>query len=535
MKVAEGNVDDSPFARTIYSLGANRFTGDLILTKSRREYRSSWENGQLVAAVSPSPADTPGRVALANGLVNSTSLGIIVQKTIDDPNRDPIEIVTEIANLNPQQALTLKHHVLVRKAARIFALPGAEFVVDNARTMRADPQLPPLDVRWLIYFGLRTHYSSSRLKTELAAVGDRGMSLPAQAVPMLPAFGFGELENLVLQRLQTHEYSLDNLVFACPEVDATTTTCLVYALMASGYLAYGEPQVSRAPAQSTPAPRAQPKRVIPTRDRGHSKPVGKVRTSTKLASNPGANANLNPEVDAPATRALIEERIALLKTDPSHYKLLGISEGATESSIRMGYFDLAKKLHPDHLQALKITDLAKEVQQLFAAINKAFAVLSNTKERAKYQEIMAAGGEKAYASKRKEAEDMAMKALRAEEHYAVGSMALRRDHFAQAAKEFKQATDLSPGEGEYQALYAWAYICSSPSAAARDERAGEVMGLMGQAVLKGPENLTVALYHAKLLKLLSRNEEAKKAFRKLLREDPDNREAKLELRLLMGG
>ncbi len=533
MKVAEGKVDDNPFARTIFSLGANTFTGDLILTKSRREYRSSWENGQLVAAVSPSPADTAGRVALANGLVNSTSLGIIVQQTIDEPNRDSIEIVTEIAKLTPQQTLTLKHRVLIRKAARIFALPGAEFIVDNARTMRADSNLPPLDVRWLIYFGLRTHYSTTRLASELAALGDRGMSLPAQFVPMIPAFGFGEVENIVLQRLQTYQYSLTNLVHGCPEVDPTTTTCVVYALMASGYLAYGEDQVSRAPAEATAAPAQQPKRVIPTRDRGHSKPVGKVRTK----SNPGdASAQgVNPTIDAGATRNLIAERVALLATDPSHYKLLNLAESATSSEIRQGYFDLARKLHPDHLQALKVSELTREAQALFSAINKAFAVLSNEKERAKYREILAAGGEKAYAAKRKEAEDLAMKALRAEEHYAIGAMSLRRDHFSQAVKEFKQATDLSPSEPEYQALYAWAFICSQNNVQARDDIAGEVMGLMGQAVLKGPANLTVALYHAKLLKLLGRDDEAKKAFKKLLREDPDNREARLELKLLLGG
>ncbi len=531
MKVAEGKVDDSPFARTIFSLAANRFTGDLILTKTRREYRSSWENGQLVAAVSPSPADTPGRVALANGLVNSTSLGVIVQKIADEPNRDDLEIVAEIANLNPQQTLTLKHRVLARKAARIFALPGAEFVVDNARTMRADPQLPPLDVRWLIYFGLRTHYSLDRLKTELAAVGDRGVNLPAQSLPMLPAFGFGELENLVLQRMQTSEFSLANLIYASPEVDAATTTCVVYALMACGYLTYGDVQESRAPAQGESAPASQPQRVIPTRERVHSKPQGKIRSFRTKRSTGG----VLDKSDAPAIRMMIEERVAILAKDPGHYKILGISADAGDAEIRAGYFELAKKLHPDHLRAMGIGDLDDDVQQLFAAINKAFKVLSNKKERIKYREILAAGGEKAYSAKRKEAEDMAMKALRAEEHYAMGKMALQRDHFAQAAKEFKQANELSPAEAEYQALYAWAYICSSPSAAARDNLASEVMGLMGAAVLKGPQNLIVALYNAKLLKLLGRNEEAISAFKKLLREDPDDRDARLELKLLLGG
>jgi cytochrome c-type biogenesis protein CcmH/NrfG len=534
MKVAEGNVDDSPFARTIFSLAANRFTGDLVLTKSRKEYRSSWENGQVVAAVSPSPADSPGRVALSNGLVNSTSLGIIVEKLQAEPNRDPIEIVAEIANLNPQQAITLKYRVLARTAARIFALPGADFVVDNARTMRADPNIPPLDVRWLIYFGLRTHYSLSRLKKELAAVGERGVSLPQQSLQMLPAFGFTEVETPILQRMQTQELSITNLIAATPEVDAATVTCVVYALMASGYLAYGHPQTPK-----TPPPPDKPKQ--PKRQPRPQTAAGKRRPSTaaSAAASPGTvqgTGFVQPKApssaDAVATQQLIEERLKLLAADAGHFKLLGLKDTAAPAEIRSGYFDLARKLHPDHLQAIGVTGIDEKVQELFAAINKAFAVLGNPKELHRYREVMAAGGEKAYRARQKEADDMAMKILRAEEHYAMGEMALRRDHFSQAAKEFQQASELSPGEAEYQALYAWAFICSASS---RDEAAPKAMQLMSSAVLKGAKNNTVLLYHAKLLKLIGRDDEATVAFRKVLRADPENREAQLELRLLQGG
>ena len=128
-----------------------------------------------------------------------------------------------------------------------------------------------------------------------------------------------------------------------------------------------------------------------------------------------------------------------------------------------------------------------------------------------------------------------MRALRAEEHYAIGHMALRRDQFSQAAKEFKTANELTPGEAEYQALYAWAFLCSSPSVAARDENATEAMGIMGAAVLMGSNNENVLLYNAKMLKLLGRNEEAKAAFGKIVSSYPNNREASLELRILTEG
>lgn len=542
MKIAEGNVDDSPFARTIFSLAAKRFTGDLALTRTRKEYRSSWENGQLVAALSPSPADSPGRVALAAGLVNSTALGIVVEQLAEDPNRDPVEIIAEIAKLTPEQTITLKHRVLARTAARIFALPGAEFVVDNARTMRADPQLPPLDIRWLIYFGLRTHYSLSRLKTELIAVGDRGITLPAQALPGLAAFGFTEVEAPLLQRMQCQELSLVNLIAATPEVDAATTTCLVYALMACGYLAYGRPQEPKAPPPPAAPGRGSSRastsckiaggKASPSGPSGTAQGVGFVDLKLGVAKGTATVKAVSPKAKSPealATKKLIKGRLTSLAAEAGHYSLLSLNADASDADIRAAYFKLARQLHPDHLHAIGVQDIENEVQELFAAINKAFAVLSSPKERFKYNKIMAAGGEKAYRAEQKKAEDMAMKVLRAEEHYHLGEMALRRDHFAQAAKEFKQAADLSPGESEYQALHAWSFLCSSPS---REEAAGEAMQMMSSAVLKGPKNPTVGLYHAKLLKLIGRNEEAASAFRTLLTIDPNNREAQLELRLL---
>ena len=499
MKIAEGNVGSSPFARTIFSLAAKRFTGDLILTKSRREYRSSWEGGSLVAATSPSPADSPGRVALAQGLVNSTALGIIVQKLGDEPGRDPIDVIAEIASLSPEQRVTLKYRVLARTAARMFALPDADFVVDNARTMRADAQLPKLDIRWLIYFGLRTHYSLSRLTHELQALGERGMSLPAEVLPRLPAFGFAGEEEPVLDLLQKRELSLANLVVSCPTVDQATTTCVVYSLMACGYLSYGEAQAPPAPK---PAAQPQPPRSRPE-PRSPRKASGVTVQGAGL--NPAAPAKVaegtvqstdfvDPNKYTPqaaATAATIVERLALLNSDCSHYALLGVPERASDDQVRKGYFALARQLHPDRLRAVGVINLESESQELFAAINKAFAVLSNPKERAQYLKILAAGGEKAYAREQKLAEDMATAILRAEEHYHLGEMALRRDSFAKAANEFRQAMELSPDESEYQALYAWAFLCNAPN---RELAASEAMKLMSAAVLKGPKSVTTALY-----------------------------------------
>ncbi len=521
MQVAKGNVAESPFARTVYSLGANRFTGDLVLTQNRKEYRTSWENGHVVAAVSASPADSPGRVALAQGLVNSSTLGIFVRRISEEPALDPVELLTSLAKLSPEQSVQLRYGVLARAASRMFGLPTADFVVDNARTMRADARIPAMDLRWLIYLGLKTHYSTQRLQTELAVVGKRGLMLTPQALPMVVAFGFTDAEEPVLQRLKSKELSLENLINSCPEVDASTIHCMVYALMACNYLAVGNPQ-STAPSL-TPTPPDEPTfrspapfQPVPTPKptRGHSKLSPAMREQATLE-----------------TIALIKQQLQVLDAKGSHYKLLNVSSSATDSEIRKGYFKLARRLHPDRLQAVGIDADSKDAQRLFAAINKAFAVLSNRDSRDHYKKVLAAGGEQAYAKEQHQAEEMALRIFRAEEHFRVGEMALRRGQYAHAEKEFQQANELSPEESEYLALYTWAAYCNAKN---RENIEGESLAGMSKALHLNSKSPTTRLYHAKLLKLMGRNDEAVSSFQKLLRIDPNNREAKLELRLLKG-
>ncbi|HLU65212.1 MAG TPA: DUF4388 domain-containing protein, partial [Kofleriaceae bacterium] len=232
MDVARGHVTDRPFARTFYTVAARRFTGDLILSEGGRSYKVSWEDGRVVAADSPSPADGAGRVALAAGLVTSTHVARSLELLARSPGQDPVEVLAGLARLSPEQIARLKRRLLAHRAARVFALPSASFVLDNARSLRADPEVPPVDARWLIYFGLRTHYTADRLERELAPVAGRALTLAADARGVLPAFGFTDAERALLSRIAERAYTADELVAASPEVEPRIARAVLYALVA---------------------------------------------------------------------------------------------------------------------------------------------------------------------------------------------------------------------------------------------------------------------------------------------------------------
>lgn len=63
----------------------------------------------------------------------------------------------------------------------------------------------------------------------------------------------------------------------------------------------------------------------------------------------------------------------------NYYKILGVAANATKEEIKKAYVALAKKYHPD------VTSLPKEeAEKVMAAVNEAYAVLSDANKRSYY-------------------------------------------------------------------------------------------------------------------------------------------------------
>jgi len=70
---------------------------------------------------------------------------------------------------------------------------------------------------------------------------------------------------------------------------------------------------------------------------------------------------------------------ALHQEAPDYYGILGVKKSADISEIKLAYFNMAKKFHPD-------TNKTLDARQVFSLIAEAYEVLSDESRRAKYDE-----------------------------------------------------------------------------------------------------------------------------------------------------
>jgi hypothetical protein len=569
--VAAGHVSERPFARTIYAIAARRLTGDLVLTEGGRRYVVGWDRGQVVGAESAAPTDSAGRVALTAGLVTSTAVAQSLQIMAQRPGADQIDVLAELARLSPDHVASLRRRVLAHRAARMFALADARFELDDRRVVPDEP-VPPIDPRWLIYHGLRSHYDEARLDRELSTLAGKTVGLAPDAFGVIGHFGFGERERPVLEILRDRTIGLDELAASTGGLERRAVLAVVYALGACDCLAIGS-----APARPTPAPMpAVPDELRATHKMAReptmppasavaagsqvrfARPAGTTvppRPVTPSTSPPRvANPSTSPPRPAPATttpprpansstspppgpaaaeeaRRLIREKLRELDAGSSHFALLGASPAASPGELRTAYFALAKRLHPDRLRAVGVLDMASDAQRLFAAINQAFGVLSDPARRREYEAMQAAGGTAAVARQEAEAEELAVRVFGAEEAFRKGEMALRRGQFAQARGFFEEAATLSPDDAEHQAMLAWTTWVASDD---KQAVVADVQRRLRRALELSDRCVPAHYYRGMIAKQSGKDELAIDSFRKVLELKPGHADADLELRVLIG-
>ena len=227
--------------------------------------------------------------------------------------------------------------------------------------------------------------------------------------------------------------------------------------------------------------------------------------------------------------ALIAERAARIQQGADHYALLGVAPTASPDEVRKAYFNIARQLHPDRLTALSIDDETHVAHNVFAQLNTAFSILSDTNRRAEYDELLGRGGEASLREEQARAEEITARILQSEEAYKKGELALKRDDINTALAELERAVELNPDEPDFSALHAWAVFCAATD---KNTVARQTRATLEKAIQRSPKAINPRFYLGRMHRMLGSDKEALEMFRDVLLDKPSHFEAQSEIRAI---
>jgi hypothetical protein len=438
-----GTVSDRPWGITLAALGLDGRTGQLTLTDDEeRRYRVAFYKGMVVGASSPLAVDSAVRVALTTKQITPSQANDLKQRIKIAPNLDEIQIIGRTLRWPQPQEDQLRRDVIIRAAARTFAIDRGTYVLDG-RIGDAGIE-GKVDVRAIVYFGTRMNLSNERLAFDLRQLGAWFVLKPKTTVDVT-GFGFTDAETPILDELRggTNLASLE--AKHRDVVDPRRASAVLYALAVCDAVVCCEPpgmavtvEVPTVPQPAPPAPQPTPWPPAPRKPAvpppiPQRPAVARATTplhphiaqgtrhgvarppSTMIETTPWGHPSVHDKTTAPSgvpvimahgnessfvelrtttvrpnqlaiheVEQLIAARTKLLDRGADHFTLLGVSPDASTNEVRAAYIELARYLEPRHLMALGIRDEGYIARRLFAQICIAVTVLTDPARRLDY-------------------------------------------------------------------------------------------------------------------------------------------------------
>jgi CheY-like chemotaxis protein/DnaJ-domain-containing protein 1 len=205
----------------------------------------------------------------------------------------------------------------------------------------------------------------------------------------------------------------------------------------------------------------------------------------------------------------------------SFFEILGVTAQADASEIRRAFLRKAKSYHPDRFSS-ESEAVRRVAGEVFSLMSSAHDTLTDKDARSEYLARLARGSE----TGRDHAEIVTI--LRAESLFRDAEAHLKRRDYAGAASLLREAVELNPKEGEFQALMGWCHFLEHRE---QQDAVAQAITALEQAIQLSPSSTSGYYYMAKLHKACERHAEARTMFRKVLEIDPQHQEAMREVRL----
>jgi len=215
-----------------------------------------------------------------------------------------------------------------------------------------------------------------------------------------------------------------------------------------------------------------------------------------------------------------------------YYKILGVSKTATFEEIKSAYHKLAKEFHPDKVAE----DKKKGKEEEFALISKAYNVLKDKDKRTEYDKLLADIKKKIKEGKVPQPDADAVSAVSpkssktelneiADKAFKMGVSLFNSGQYAKSIEYFESAVKANKENSDAYMFLALAYAYAQKSV-------NKAVDYCKRAIELDPWNIMYKTHLGRIYKMAGIMSLAEQTFKDVLKWEPENKEAKLELQTL---
>jgi curved DNA-binding protein CbpA len=457
----QGDLASTSFPALLLDLHRASFSGWVRLERDTVSKSFLFREGIPMYAESNLTSESLGIQLMDQGEISRSDYSRVVDRVTSEKCKEG-QALLDLDLIEPHGLFVALKNQVRKRILECFGWSKGTFRVEPGDPAPDAAQPFRADLYALLQDGIATHWTSERILGDISA----RMGRIARRTALIP-----RIESHLDSDAATTAFidALDGTRTLWQAVQkASTSRALAAAWLfdAIGAIAYSED------ADAIKASDAQPETeleiyfsdLIEETERAEARSARNSRSETDLerARESGTpTAAAPPKQPAKPRRAgpsaALEARIADLHArleDLDHYEVLGVSPHSDAAEFKRAYLAAAKDYHPDALARLEIdAALRNQANQVFAAIGRAYSVLSNAARRREYDAARETDGLGLDADRIATAETL----------YRKGEILLRQGNFRGALEFLRPAVEIYPDEAEYQAALGWALYKKPPS------------------------------------------------------------------------
>jgi two-component system, OmpR family, response regulator len=486
-----GSLGRQPFAHVLQRIYAGRLTGALLLTSDEVKKIVYVENGYPIAVRSNDPDECLGQILLQQRMISAEILAESLRQMKESKKRQG-ELLVEMGALSPynlSRALVLQ---MEAKLLEVFSWREGRFAFKKGQPGHDQPVRLERTTAALILEGIRRSYDAERMHHVLA---------PYTGLYLMPSRDRR-------QRLQDITADPNEQRF----IDSLDGSVKFEAALATSMIATDR-------ARLLLVAMAEAGMIVPSQ-------VATASDAEEVAADVNSQPYLAAEVRSQ------EELAAILNVmrHQSHFEVLAVDRGATESEVDTAYEVRARDFHPDHFRS-RPEAVRVVAERIFERLEEAHAVLSDATARRRYLAQLERGRTESAAAPEDGAPAAESPLLAAERIYFQGVAHLRARRYRDAAEAFRQATALAPAQASYRSALGWALYRQSP-ADPRAVAAGltELLRAVETDVKSPWSRVSLGRFYAET----GMPDEAIRMFEEVLRGNPGLSDIEEEIRRLRG-